>query len=384
MENGPIKILSGERQKAIKKSPKARAKRAPEKGAWLMSELRRVSELYKKAVSLGRGDSLYGRWLDALLSSTAAEFKEAGIKVKFYSRLVGETVYLVSDEESKWELESEGVDPGCIYTADELALLAGIVNSPEDLKRVHEDKKRFGGMLVPTPPGVFDDEGFDGDVGTEVSGLSNGMDAGDFDIDSMIFPVEKMPADKVTDLRISLGKLASRIAQCKRCPLHAGRNRIVSGEGYPGSIMVVGEAPGRQEDATGRPFVGKAGKVLDDMLAVAGLKREEVYITNVVKCRPIGENGRDRTPTDEEVAACSLHIKQQLLIINPKLVIALGATALRYFFPGSYMQECHGRFIRQGNTVVFPTYHPAATFYKRELLDTIRRDFALLGEHIHR
>lgn len=323
-----------------------------------MSELRRVSELYKKAISLGQGDRLRSRWLDALLSATVDDFRTSGIKVELFNRDIGENVYLVSDETLKQELESAGIDAGCIYTVDEAARMFNGIYSYAELKSLHEAKRRCNGSFVDMPPGVFDDATF--------------------------FALKKLPQDRLASVKISLGRLAGRIAGCRRCSLYVSRSRIVAGEGYPGSIMVVGEAPGRQENATGRPFVGKAGKVLNDLLALAGLKREEVYITNVVKCRPTDENEKDRKPYEEEVDACSLHIKQQLLVIRPELVIALGATALRYFLPGAYMQDCHGKFFRQDGMVVYPTYHPAASFYKRDVADILQEDFIKLGSHIGR
>ncbi|MEM3647488.1 MAG: uracil-DNA glycosylase, partial [Thermofilum sp.] len=125
-------------------------------------------------------------------------------------------------------------------------------------------------------------------------------------------------------------------------------------------------------------------KLLDKMLSMIGLRREDVYITNVVKCRPVGPDGRDRTPVEEEVKACSIYLKQQLLLIEPELVVVLGSTALNYFVPGASVQRYRGRFVRHGSFVLFVTYHPAAAFYKPELREAMEEDFRRLGSAIAR
>ena len=138
--------------------------------------------------------------------------------------------------------------------------------------------------------------------------------------------------------------------------------------------MIVGEAPGRQEDVQGRPFVGAAGRVLADLLAEAGLRREEVFITNVVKSHPTDrKGGSNRAPRRDEVAACLPWLQQQLSIIRPRLVVTLGTHALHAFLPGKKISQVHGRPFQHDGLTVLPLYHPAVALYgvRKEIL---RRD----------
>lgn len=155
----------------------------------------------------------------------------------------------------------------------------------------------------------------------------------------------------------------------------------VPGEGpADAGIMFVGEAPGRQEDAEGRPFVGAAGRVLAELLASAGLRREEVYITNVVKSRPTDrKEGQNRAPHPEEIAACAPWLEQQLAIIQPRLIVTLGAYALNAFLPGKKISKVHGRVFSSNGRTILPFFHPAAALYglRREIL---RRDFRRVQE----
>jgi DNA polymerase len=159
------------------------------------------------------------------------------------------------------------------------------------------------------------------------------------------------------------------------------RANAVPGEGpADAEIMLVGEAPGRQEDAQGRPFVGAAGRFLNELLASAGLRREEVYITNVVKSRPTNrQDGPNRPPHADEIAACAPWLQQQLAIIQPRLIVTLGAYALRAFLPVKQISKVHGRPIRHGGRTLFPLFHPAAALHglKREIL---RRDFLKVAD----
>jgi len=352
-----------------------------------VSELRRISEIYKKARALGKGDQVRDKWIEALSSSTVEKFREAGIVLQVKSGLLTDDVYLVPDESYLGRLD--GVDRGCVYTADELHLLLGIVGSPDELRMIHEFKKAFGGVLMDIPPEELEWLGGSADSEEEDS-KDAGVRIGRLEVDraetleETRFTLRVLDSSRLSRVRLALGKLSSRIASCNRCGLCRSRIRVVVGEGCPSSIVFVGEGPGRQEDATGRPFVGKAGKFLDRLLSSIGLRREEVYITNVVKCRPVGPDGGDRTPTEEEVKACGVYLKQQLLLIEPELVVALGSTALNYFIPGGAVHEYRGRFVRQGSFVLFATYHPAAAFYKPELREAIEEDFERLGRAIVR
>lgn len=141
--------------------------------------------------------------------------------------------------------------------------------------------------------------------------------------------------------------------------------------------MFVGEAPGRQEDLRGEPFVGAAGKLLDDLLASVGLARSEVYITNVVKSRPTSgpAPGRNRTPSPQEVAACVPWLEEQLKILRPRVVVTLGRIALEHFLPGRKISTVHGRPISTGRLTILPLYHPAVALYGRSRVRILRRDF---------
>ncbi|BAA79385.2 uracil-DNA glycosylase [Aeropyrum pernix K1] len=179
-----------------------------------------------------------------------------------------------------------------------------------------------------------------------------------------------------------LRQLEEEVRRCTRCPLHATRTHAVPGEG-PGEagVMVVGEAPGRMEDRLGRPFVGPAGKLLDSLLELAGLSRGEVYITNVVKCRPPG----NRDPREEEIEACLPYLVEQISLIRPRLVIAVGRHAGRTLFrlaglrwPG--LARARGRVWRGRiggvELLIAVTYHPAAALYNPGLRGELERDFS--------
>ncbi len=149
-----------------------------------------------------------------------------------------------------------------------------------------------------------------------------------------------------------------RIYNCSACPLHAGRMNPVPGEGSLDTpVIFVGEGPGEEEDKTGRPFVGRAGQLLTKMLEEVGLKREDVYITNVVKCRPPG----NRVPTQQEMNACGHFLLAQIGIINPKVIVTLGGTALSFFLEKKVsITKMRGREIPWiGGKILFPTFHPS-------------------------
>lgn len=170
----------------------------------------------------------------------------------------------------------------------------------------------------------------------------------------------------------SLEKIAKRVAQCENCPLHRTRISVVPGEGpEDAEIFFVGEAPGRKEDLQGKPFCGQAGKFLDELLDKIGLKREEVFIGNVVKCRPPG----NRDPLPEEINACTHFLKAQIRIIKPKLIVTLGRYSMNYFLPNLKISRDHGKAYRKNSQVYFPVFHPAAALYRNELKGMIIEDF---------
>lgn len=187
-----------------------------------------------------------------------------------------------------------------------------------------------------------------------------------------------------SDPRLGLEELARAIRRCRRCPLHRTRNKAVPGEGpHDAAIFFIGEAPGRAEDLEGRPFVGRAGEVLDELLSGIGLERDRVFIGNVVKCRPTDSRGRDRRPTEGEIRACSPYLDRQLELIRPKVICPLGNTATRYALgkhglTASRISELHGRIIRADGVLLLPMYHPSAALYRARLRATMREDFERL------
>ncbi len=177
-----------------------------------------------------------------------------------------------------------------------------------------------------------------------------------------------------------LKELEEEVRSCDDCGLCEGAKNPVVGEGDPDSeVVFVGEAPGKREDERGRPFVGTAGRLLDRLLEHAGLSREEVYITNVVKCRPPG----NRRPRADEIEACSKHLERLLAIIEPRVIAPMGNTALDYFFrkfglKPAGISDVHGRAFEAeagwGRVLIVPLYHPAAAIYRMDLLPTLEGD----------
>ncbi|MGH9920737.1 MAG: uracil-DNA glycosylase [Nitrososphaerales archaeon] len=175
----------------------------------------------------------------------------------------------------------------------------------------------------------------------------------------------------------SLSLVADEVRTCARCPLSIARTNAVPGEGPPDpAVVVIGEGPGRNEDLQGRPFVGAAGKQLDTLLKDAGLVREEVYITNVVKCRP----PENRRPTETEAEACRPYLERQVELLRPTVVVLLGDSALKRFLPEQTLGGAHGRLFTRGGLSLFPTYHPAAMIYNRALEKVSSEDFKALGK----
>ena len=146
-------------------------------------------------------------------------------------------------------------------------------------------------------------------------------------------------------------------------------------------VMLVGEAPGRQEDLKGAPFVGRAGQFLDDLLESIGLARHQVYITNVVKSRPcIGPPpGRNRAPTAREIGACRPWLDEQIRIVQPQIIVAMGRIALEYFLPKKKISQAHGQPLPHAGRTVLPLFHPAVAYHQQALRETLREDFQVLG-----
>jgi DNA polymerase len=170
-----------------------------------------------------------------------------------------------------------------------------------------------------------------------------------------------------------LQSINARIAGCQACGLATGRTRTVPGDGDPNAeLMFIGEGPGFHEDQQGSPFVGRAGALLDELLGRIGMTRADVFVTNVVKCRP--PNNRDPEPS--EIAACEPYLTEQIGGIRPKLIVTLGRFAMQYFVPGAAMGRSHGKVIQSGAHRVYPVYHPAAALRQGALARVLREDFA--------
>ena len=172
-----------------------------------------------------------------------------------------------------------------------------------------------------------------------------------------------------------LDEIAAEIRVCTRCELHRTRTNSVPGEGPADArIMLIGEAPGWNEDQQGRPFIGAAGKFLEELLAAAGLKRSDVFITNVVKSRPPG----NRDPLPDEIAACAPFLQRQIDTIDPDVIVTLGRFSMAKWFPGERISRIHGQPKKDGKRLIVPMYHPAAALHQQALKATILEDFAKL------
>jgi len=176
-----------------------------------------------------------------------------------------------------------------------------------------------------------------------------------------------------------LNQVAQQVSDCKNCVLHFSRNRAVPGDGpVNASIMFIGEGPGFHENEQGRPFVGAAGKFLDELLAKINMQRSDVFITNVVKCRPPG----NRDPLPEELEACNEYLERQIQAINPRVIVTLGRYSMARFLPNVKISDVHGQATVVRGRLIVPMFHPAAALHQNSLRPVIERDFALLPEMI--
>ncbi len=173
----------------------------------------------------------------------------------------------------------------------------------------------------------------------------------------------------------TLAQIAEEVSVCTNCPLHHSRKMAVPGEGpADAEIMLIGEGPGFHENEQGRPFVGAAGNFLNELLAQAGLKRTDVWIGNVVKCRPPG----NRDPQPEELAACDEYLERQIAAINPKIIITLGRFSMGKYMPDVRISSVHGQMRRVGDHFVIAMFHPAAALHQPRYRPEIMADFARL------
>ncbi|MBI2634841.1 uracil-DNA glycosylase [Candidatus Peregrinibacteria bacterium] len=172
-------------------------------------------------------------------------------------------------------------------------------------------------------------------------------------------------------------ELVKQVVECRKCRLCEGRKRGVPGEGYwQAGVMFIGEAPGKEEDIQGRPFVGAAGKLLTELIESIGMKREDVFITNVVKCRP----PENRDPLPDEIEACWPYLEAQVKMIKPALIVTLGRHSMAKFLPGVTISQVHGQpkvanGIWQQRQVYLPLFHPAVALYDPRKKEVLFEDF---------
>ncbi len=175
----------------------------------------------------------------------------------------------------------------------------------------------------------------------------------------------------------SLEQISSEVRVCQKCPLSNGRVHAVPGEGpADAQIMFIGEGPGFHEDQQGRPFVGASGQYLEELLAGIGMNRRQVYIANVIKCRPPG----NRDPEPSELAACQGYLDRQIELIQPWVIVTLGRFSMARYFPGQSISRIHGRTKRVGNVYYLPMFHPAAALRTPELRAEMGRDIRRIPE----
>ena len=168
-----------------------------------------------------------------------------------------------------------------------------------------------------------------------------------------------------------LTELYQKVQVCQACILSQGRTKAVPGNGpEDAQIMFIGEAPGFHEDRQGEPFVGAAGKYLEELLEQVNIERKDVYITNVVKCRPPG----NRDPQPEEVSACKAYLDKQIDLVRPQLVVTLGRFSMQRYFPGASISRIHGQPKRVGSVIYYPMFHPAAALHQPRWRSLVEED----------
>jgi DNA polymerase len=176
-----------------------------------------------------------------------------------------------------------------------------------------------------------------------------------------------------------LAQISEQTKTCTKCSLHHSRKNAVPGHGpAEAEIMFIGEGPGFHENEQGLPFVGAAGRFLDELLQSAGINRSQVFITNVVKCRPPS----NRDPQPDELHACDGYLERQIQAINPKVIVTLGRFSMQKFLPNAKISQAHGQAVRIKGRLVVPFYHPAAALHQPSLRATVEADFARLPEWI--
>ncbi|CAN5811579.1 uracil-DNA glycosylase [soil metagenome] len=177
------------------------------------------------------------------------------------------------------------------------------------------------------------------------------------------------------EIEQELGLISSEVRVCTDCELHRGRTLAVPGAGASTSeVLFIGEAPGMNEDKQGLPFVGNAGKFLDEMIGSIGWERDDVFVTNIVKCRPPG----NRDPLPDEIQACAQYLDRQIEALDPLMIVTLGRFSMSRWFANERISRVHGKHRQFGKRVVVPMYHPAAALHQPSLRAVIQADFKKL------
>ncbi len=187
------------------------------------------------------------------------------------------------------------------------------------------------------------------------------------------------------DIDEELKKIKDEVLNCRRCLLYKTRKYPVIGEGnHRAKIMFIGEAPGRQEDMSGRPFCGAAGNIFDELLNFTGIERQDVYVTNILKCRP----PFNRDPSEQEIEACSPYLERQVAVIKPKVICSLGRYSMRFLMEKFGLESeikqislIHGKIFKadsQSNLLIIPFYHPAVAVYNPKMKEVLKKDFTAL------
>lgn len=175
----------------------------------------------------------------------------------------------------------------------------------------------------------------------------------------------------------ALTEFYEEIANCERCILSQARKNTVPGEGPEDpEIMFIGEGPGFHEDQQGRPFVGSAGRFLEELLEDIGLRREEVYICNVIKCRPPS----NRDPLPEEIEACKPYLDRQIELLSPRMIVTLGRFSMERYFPGAKISHIHGQPRKVGGIIYYPMYHPAAALHQPKWRQVVKEDMSKIPQ----
>ena len=186
---------------------------------------------------------------------------------------------------------------------------------------------------------------------------------------------EQQQSKVLIKMEKKLQEIKQQVIECTKCELSKTRNNSVAGKGnFKSDVIFVGEAPGKNEDLKGEPFIGIAGKKLSMALESAGITRDEVYITNIVKCRP----PNNRVPTTNERETCKDYLKKEIEIIKPKIICILGNTAFGSLLDGKEITKYRGKIVRKDNQLYFLTVHPAATIYNQKLIDVLKNDIEKL------